>query len=242
MKSDYRADGGGALTDHGPDGASAESGPDARGTDRSAERDSPTRTSSRTESRGPVRLFYPAPGLVEAALGYGLLYLIVDAVTPVLVDELAGTAPDLVPEPFTTLMAFVLWVALGATVLGVVLAQVRDNPREFATPAEREEFLASNRPTASDYLFAGALAVLGSALAALAWDAFLPALEDVLVVIVEADGTVPPSLNVGDAAVFVAFFVGFAAFARGVDRLAAGGVRELLYRRSRRLRHSRTEE
>jgi len=181
-----------------------------------------------------VRLAYPAYGPVESALGFGLFYLIVDRVTPVLVAELSGEFPDLVPGPFRTFTAMLLWLLLGITVLTAVLDQVRDNPRIFDTPEDRREFLADNRPTAGEYWRYAGLAGLGAVVAAVTWDRFFEVLPDLLVVVVSQDGGELAGTPAVDVVAFVAFFLAFAAFSRGLDGLAVGAFRDLLFRAHRR--------
>lgn len=181
----------------------------------------------------PVRLAYPAYGPVESALGFGLFYLVVDRVTPVLVAELSGEFPALVPDPFRTFTAMLLWLVLGITVLTAVLDQVRDNPRTFDTPGERREFLADNRPATGEYWRYAGLAGVGGAVAAVTWDSFRDVLPDLLVVVVSQDGAELAGTPLVDVLAFVSFFLGFAALSRGVDRLAVGALRDLLYRSAR---------
>jgi hypothetical protein len=189
-----------------------------------------TASDAREQNSDSLRLYYPAYGPIEAVVGVGLFYLIVDRVTPTLVAGLDGPLPDLVPEPLTTFMAFLLWVVLGATVTGVVLTQLRENPREFTTPAECDEFLASNQPSAWEYSRNGAMALLGGAIALLTWNTFIFVLRSITVVVVEPGGAVEATVAVTDVAVFVVFLVGFAACVRGLDRLVVGGLRDLVYR------------
>lgn len=177
--------------------------------------------------RRPFPLLYPEYGPVDSVVGFGLFYLLVDAVTPTLVEALAGPFPDLASGTVTTGTALALWAVFGLTVLTVVLTQAKPNPRRFDTRAERDAFLDANRPTEWDYRLNLALLVLGGSTAALAWGTAVDVLRGMLPVVVDLGGAVP---SVGNVAVFVVFFVGFAAYSRGLDRLVVGGLRELLYR------------
>lgn len=202
---------------------------DAESTPRETADDGPT---EEYRGRGPYRLLYPAYGPVESLVGFGLFYLLVDRLTPVVADALAGPVPALVPEPFATLVALLLWLVFGLTVGTTVLAQVRANPPTFGSANERDAFLDANRPSERDYRFNLALLVLGGSTAVLAWPTMLEVLRGLLPVVVTLDGTVPAVLTVGNVAVLVVFFLGFAAYARGLDRLVVGGMREFLYRTS----------
>lgn len=213
------------MTDDDPDGSPAREDADA---------------SARGGGDGPRKgddgpsVFLPSYGPVEAAVGYVLFYLIVERATPVLVDELAAPFPDLVPEPFTTYAAILLWLFLVVILLATVRGQLADNPRTFADAGEREAFLEERRRAHWRYRVDGALVVAGGAATVLTWDVFVGVLVDLLsVVVVELDGATPALPGGQEIAIFVVFFVGVAALARGLDRLLVGGVRELLYGRYR---------
>jgi hypothetical protein len=194
--------------------------------------DRSTTTSERTahDRRRSVRLLYPEYGPVEALVGFGAFYLILEWMTPTLVDTLAGPLPDLVPDPLTTLTAMLLWLILGIIVAAIVLEFVGENPREFEDRSERDAYLDEHRPSDRDYRHNLALMVLGGATAVLSWSTAIEVLRGTFPVVVELGGVVPPGQSLADGAVFVVFFVGVAAYARGLDRLVVGGMREFLYR------------
>lgn len=219
------SDGDGGAADEVADGAPASDDADA---------------SAREADGGPPegddgpRVFLPAYGPVEAAVGYVLFFILVDRATPVLVDELAAPFPDAVPEPFMTYAAVVLWLVLVALLLATVRGQLAANPRTFADADERESFLDEQRRDRWRYRIDAALVVVGGAATVLTWDVFVAVLVDLLsVVVVELDGATPALPGAEEVAVSVVFLVGVAALARGLDRLLVGGVRELLYRRYR---------
>ena len=201
------------------------------GSVRTAAPDHSTTTSERTtrDSRS-VRLLYPEYGPVEALVGFGVFFLIVEWMTPALVDTLAGPFPDLVPEPLTTVTAVLLWVVLGVTVLSIVLTLLTPNPREFGDRSERDAFLDANRPSDREYRFNLVLMVLGGATAVLAWPTFIEVLRETFPMVVELGGPVPTVWTLGNVAIFVVFVLGVAAYTRGLDRLVIGGMREFLYR------------
>ncbi|WP_267643246.1 hypothetical protein [Haloarchaeobius amylolyticus] len=179
-------------------------------------------------------LLYPAYGPVEAVLGFVMFYVVVDHMTPVVVSALAGPLPGFVPEPATTVAAIFLWFILGLSLFGMAQDQLRENPRRFASRAQREEFLAQNRPTRSSYAYHLVVLVVGGLTAALAWETFLEVLEALMLVPVEGTGLLSPAVGPVEIAIFVVFTVTFAAFSRAADRLAIGALRDVGYRVSRR--------
>lgn len=210
-----------------PDGVAPRSDPATDGTP-----GEPARTAAHRDRDGPLRVFYPAYGPIDSVLGFGLFYLLVDLATPLLAEALAGLL-GVESAAVETFAAVLLWAVFAATAFGAVLTQTADNPRTFDDRTEREAFLAANRPRPWEYRLHVALATLGGAVAALAWETFVVVFEALLPAVVELDGTVPAVLTPGNVAAFVVFFLGFAAFSRGLDRLVIGTLRESLYRRYR---------
>ena len=193
--------------------------------------DRSTATTERTaQDRRPVRLLYPEYGPLEALIGFGVFYLILDYMMPTLVDTLAGPFPDLVPDPLATGTAMLLWLFLGVIVAATVLDFLDKNPREFEDRSERDTYLDENRPSDRHFQHNLALMFLGGATAVLSWSTAIEVLREMFPVVVELGGLVPPGSSLVDGAVFVVFFIGVAAYARGLDRLVIGGMREFLYR------------
>lgn len=180
--------------------------------------------------RGRIRFVYPEYGPVETLLGIGLFYLLVDRLTPVIVEGLASPFPSLGAETVRTLLAVSIWVMAGLSFLRLVLTQSKANPRRFESVEALNRFLAERRPTDRHYRFYLVLALLGGTTAMLAWETTLEVLAAMLPMVVTPAGELPAAITVGNAAVLVVFFLGFAASARGLDRLVIGGVREFLYR------------
>ena len=175
-------------------------------------------------------LLYPEYGPIDSIVGFAIFYLLVDALTPTFVDALALVLPDVATSTLTTGTALALWLVAGITALTVVLPQVAANPRRFDSRDERDAFLDANRPSEMQYKVNLTLLVLGGATAFLAWRTVLDVFRGMLPVVVELGGEIPPVLTAGNVAIFVVFVVGVAAYARGLDRLVIGGVREFLYR------------
>ena len=188
----------------------------------------------RSRSPGRIRFVYPEYGPVETLLGIGLFYLLVDRLTPVIVEGLASPFPSLGADTVRTSLAVAIWVIAGLSLLGLVLTQVKANPRRFENAEGLNRFLAVRRPTDRHYRFHLALTIFGGTTAMLAWERTLAVLAAILPMVVAPSGELPATITVGNAAVLVVFFLGFAASARGLDRLVIGGVREFLYRAYRR--------
>ena len=181
------------------------------------------------ETGGPVGLLYPAYGLVEALVGFGVFGMLVDQITPAAVAALTDTYPGLV-GPVTTGAAVLLWLVAGAMAMAEAIEQARANPRTFPTAAERTAFLDANRPSEAHYRLNLVVMVLGGSMAVLAWNTVVDVLASAVPVVIDAGGTLPASLTLGNVAVFVVFVVAVAAYARALDRLVVGGAREFLYR------------
>lgn len=189
----------------------------------------PTESEPTTDT-GRLGLLYPEYGPIESLLGFGLFYLLLDTLTPHIVTTLTGPFPDLVPEPVTTATAALLWLVGITTLLAIALTQLDANPHTFTDQDARATFLDQHRPTEPFYTRSLGLLVLGGATAYLTWDTTITYLEGLLPVVVDTTGEFPGVMTIENTVVFVLFFVGFAAYARGLDRLIIGGIREFLYR------------
>ena len=176
-----------------------------------------------------VQLFYPQFGVLEGAFGFGLFYELVGRVTRVVTTDLAGAYQGLVPEPFTTAMAGLLWLALATTVGVPLLRQVTANPLTFRSVTARDDYLERHRPTGARYLLALAQFVVGGAVVALGWQYFLALFDSWMAVFLR--GGFPRAVGAVELLWFVGFVLGYSLFARGLDRLVVGGWRDLLYRR-----------
>lgn len=177
-----------------------------------------------------VQLLYPNYGAVEALVGFSVFYLSVDQMMPVMVDALAGPLPTFVPDPFTTLIALALWGVALLTLGTQVYAQLRTNPVTFESREDRDAFLDRERPTNEEYRFNIVLIMLGAATALLDWNGAIGFLQELVPVVIELEGDMPAAMTIEKALVFAAFFVGLAAYTRGLDLLVIGGIRELFYR------------
>lgn len=180
-------------------------------------------------TRRSVRLFLPEYGPVESILGVLLLSLVVESLTTTLLDSLATAAPRLSPDPVTTGMALLPWLFLGTTLLFVGLRQFEANPRTAVDDDGRAAYLAEHRPTMSGVLNAVALVVLGAVTVTLSWGLALEGLRALLPVVVGTASGTATGPSVLEVAGLVALLLGFAADARGLDRVLVGGARELRY-------------
>lgn len=190
----------------------------------------PTHRVTGDRTQRPIRVFYPEYGPVEAVLGLGVFYLVVDVATPVLVETLAEPMPGLVPEPLTTLTAASVWVVAGLVVFATAVDQWQANPREFESRKERDHFLDASRPDEWRYYAYAGVVLVGATVAYFSWDTFQMVLERSIVTVVEADASIVVGTLDAEVVVFVAFFLGTAAVTRGIDRIVVGSIREFAYR------------
>lgn len=130
------------------------------------------------------------------------------------------------PGLVRTGLAVSLWVMLGRIVLGHVSRQLQANPHRFAVDRERRAFLARHTPGPGHYLKAIVASLLGSVIIWSVWEEFLVSFGRFVVVIV--DPVRLSSLSIGSVAWIASFFVGFALFSHGIDRLLVGLVRTLI--------------
>lgn len=191
---------------------------------------------AQTESAAGDVVYAPAYGTLRRAIEYALFVLIVDRCTQLLVG-LLGEIPPLqshVPT-VTTGAAVALWAMLGLLVLLETRRQYAANPR---TPDD----LAALRPTERRLAIAGAATVVGAGVVATGWPVVGRLTGDgrvavevgrELTTLANSDAGAPAKV-VGilgtDVGVLVAFSLGFVVLAYGLDRLAVGLARELLYR------------
>lgn len=183
-----------------------------------------------TDQSDSIEVYAPIDGAVEGILGFGLLYLLVDRLTPTILDTLARPLPQMVPEPVTTGLAGLLWLGLATTVFGVVRTFLDENPREFRSEDALRAWLDAVRPTPIAYLRWAILFVSGSIVAAATWVTAFEVLDGLLGVLTDFTGQVPAEITILDTVLLVVFFVGFGFAARAIDSLIIGALRELQYR------------
>lgn len=160
---------------------------------------------------------FPAYGPVDAALGYWLFYVVVDRLTPTVVELFTAQVVDFDPAPVRHSLALLLWLVLVVTVLGQLREQVD-------ALVGRDE--GSRRWIPESYWLVGhgvSLLVAG-AVAALTFDVGIEATRSLLVHVATLD------LRLGllvDVLTVVVFFGSFGVATRSLDRLVVGGLRGL---------------
>lgn len=200
------------------------------GFDQGAPVDAGTTADASESPRGPFSLLYPEYGALDSLVGFAMFSLILETISPTLVDALATALPSVAPDAIGTGLALLLWLVAFVTALAIVVPQVRANPRRFETRRERDAFLDAKRPSTTQYTVWLAFLALGGTVSYLAWQTFIDVLSAMLPFVIELDGTLPSTVSLANVTVFVLFLVGFAAYSRGLDRLVIGVLRDLLYR------------
>lgn len=169
------------------------------------------------------RPLVPAYGPVDAALGFGLLYLVFERVTPAVVDVFTA-AVDVSASTVELGLAMFLWFVFAVTTVDQLRRQlaalgVVDAEREWRLLPEPETL--SNR-VATWYL---AMALAGGLFAAWAFDRAMAT----LVSLIELVGGLDTGAFVfGEFLLLAGFFLAFAVATHAIDRLVVGGVRTLL--------------
>jgi hypothetical protein len=176
-------------------------------------------------------LLYPEYGTLRAILGFGLFYLTVALVTPVVVDLFAEFAPAVASATVTTGAAVLLWLSLTLTLLDQGYRQVTANPHRFADREALVEFLDANRPTTLEYALAGGGVLVTATVVVATWRPFVVALPELVWTMTHLPTAGAPSIVT--SAIVVGFIVAFTLCTYGTDRLVVGAVREALYRAHR---------
>ena len=164
-------------------------------------------------------VFHPAYGPVDAVLGYVLFYVVIERVTPAVVDVLTETVPGISPGIVTVGLAAFLWFVLAVTVLdqaGRQLAAFRGRADETS--------LWARIPSETEATVASLAVVVGGALAAFTFAAAMAMLPDAVRAVgaFDVDGVLAL-----DVVTLVTFFASYAAATWGADRLLVGGMRVL---------------
>ncbi|WP_254764856.1 hypothetical protein [Natrinema marinum] len=169
-------------------------------------------------------LAFPAYGPIDAALGYGLFYLVVDRATPTIVAVFTEVLPDVSPSLIGLGLAMLLWVVLLVTVLDQLRRQLA--ALGIVTHAAvRPRRSGRSRPSVGRLLLSLAVATVGGLIAAWTYDPALEAVVSLIRVVEVADIDVLVPTEVG---LLLVFFVSFEIAARSVDKLVIGGLRALL--------------
>jgi len=165
---------------------------------------------------------FPAYGPVEAALGYALFYVLVDRVTPAVVEVFSETVLDLSTSFVRLGLAAVLWFVLVVTfvdelrrqlaALGIVAGQPRPRVWSRVTP-----------PSLRTAGYVVGL-VVGGAIAAVTFELAVDAIQSLIPVVATVD---PWGIDLAEVLVMVVFFVAYSTATHSLDRLIVGTVRSL---------------
>lgn len=180
---------------------------------------------------GGYRLLWPEFGGVSVVVALPLVYLLVRIGTPRLVEQLAPLYPTVFPEPFTTVVAALLWAGAAVVVLYFVRADALLTIEWFEEREALEAHVQDGQQGRRWYVLAVGRFVVGTALLAVSGESFVPAFERLLDLAVVDTAAFDPAFGPLDAVWLGAFFVGFVLFARGVDQLVVAGTREYVRRR-----------
>lgn len=167
---------------------------------------------------------FPAYGPIDAALGYGLFYVVVDSATPAIVDVLTEALPEASPSLVGLGLAITLWGVLAVTVLEHLRRQLAALGvlTHAAVRPRRPARLHTSLIRLVGHLIA---AVVAGFVAAWTFDTALETIVSLIPVVaaLEVEALVPVEI-----AVLIVFFVSFGIAARSVDRLTIGSVRAVL--------------
>jgi hypothetical protein len=162
---------------------------------------------------------WPEYGPVDAVLGLGLTYLVVDRATPAVVDVSRDVLPSVSSSAVQTALAAFLWFVVVVTVLDQGVRQVR------AYAGEREETsLWRWVPSESEATVAVSSLVLGGVLAAWSYEVALATVPEAVRAVASLDWTILTSV---EFVTLVVFLIAFNVATWGADRLVIGGVRSM---------------
>jgi hypothetical protein len=162
----------------------------------------------------------PAFGPIEAALGFGLFYVLVARLTPAITTRLS-TVLDIDPSLTGFGLAVALWVGLALTVLEQARRQLA--ALGLVSPGE-SEFRVWSRVESPAIRIAGYLLalVVGAGLARLTYES---AVEGLLALIGFGSANGFVSLDGWAVLELIGFFLAYGIAAHSLDRLVIGGLR-----------------
>lgn len=183
------------------------------------------------QREGEFRLLWPEFGGLSILVSLPLVYLLVVIATPSLADQLRPLYPAWFPEPFTTVVAVLLWAGTALVVLYLAAVDVLVSVRRFDTRRELEAHLTGWHPDRRWYALAVGRTAVGGTLVVVGWRPFVGAFERLIEMTVIVLGDFEPLLTATNVGWLVGFLAGFVLFAGGVDRLLVSGARAALRRR-----------
>jgi hypothetical protein len=169
---------------------------------------------------------FPAYGPVEAVLGYAMFYVVIDRVTPAVVETFSVTVLDLSPSFVRFGLAAALWFVLAVTALD----QVRRQLVALGVLGDGDDdpgLRLWSRVTPGSLRISGYAAtfVVGTAVAAVTFERAIAALLALIPAVATADAV---AVNLGGGLVLAVFFVAYGVATHSLDRLVVGTVRALV--------------
>jgi len=180
-----------------------------------------TTTSRASRRTGDPADGFPAYGPIDAVLGYTLFYVVVDRVTPAVVEVFSETLLDLSPSFVGFALAAALWFILGVTVVD----QTRRQLAALGVGSYDEyQLRVWSRVTPTSVRTAGYLAALavGATVAALTFERAIEALLGFIPAVATADVA---AFDVVGVVVLIVFFVSYGVATHSLDRLVIGTIR-----------------
>ncbi|WP_049981144.1 hypothetical protein [Halolamina rubra] len=165
---------------------------------------------------------FPAYGPLEAALGYVLFYVLVDRVTPAVVELFSETVLEFSPSFVGFGLAALLWFVLAVTVLD----ELRRQLAALGVVAGQPRVRVWSRVSPGSLRTLGYLVglIVGAGVAALTFE---PAVATILSLIPAVATVDPARIDLVGLLVMVVFFVAYSTATHALDRLVIGTVRSL---------------
>jgi len=164
---------------------------------------------------------FPAYGPLDGVLGYALFYVVVDRVTPAVVEVFSETVLDLSPSFVGFGLAAALWFVLAVTVVD----QTRRQLAALGLVSYDEyQLRVWSRVTPASVRTAGYLVALavGGTVATLTFERAIEALLGFIPVVATADVV---AFDVVGVLTLVVFFVSYGVATHALDRLVIGAIR-----------------
>jgi hypothetical protein len=182
-----------------------------------------TTDANANRATGTTSQAFPAYGPIEALLGYVLFYVIVDRVTPDIVETFGETVLDLSPSFVRFGLAAALWFVL-------VVALIDQARRQLAALGlvsyEEYQLRLWSRVTPASVRTAGYLAglLVGGGVAALTFGPAVETLRSLITIVATTDIA---AFDVAGFLVMTAFFVAYGLATHSLDRLVIDVIRVL---------------
>lgn len=164
---------------------------------------------------------FPAFGPIEATLGYGLFYVLVDRVTPAVIEVFSETVLDLPASLVGFGLAAGLWFVLAVTVFDQLRRQLA---ALGVLSVETDQLRLWSRLTPGPVRTGGyLLGLVGGSL--VAWVTFDRAVNALLSLIPAVATIDVASIDLGGLVLMILFFLSYSLAARSLDRLLIEAIR-----------------